>query len=577
VDQVAHGHVPFREGQADDDAVGLDALRAGAQRGAEGRPHDRLFHRLDSLFFGRHDLVLRSEVDPRVAAFGRIEKIHFASCEGVHSGRSDVPLLPALSLDGRGPLHRQVYRSIRAGILDRRILPAAQLPSSRELAVQAGLSRNTVIRAYEQLASEGYTETRHGAGTFVVPALPAPPTEPPRRRRVPTLPLSEYAARAVEAVGPWGTSFDIPRRGLEFDFRYGEPSYVDFPHETWARINGARLRRASVRRLSYGDPGGAPELREALADYLGRARGVSCTPEHVLVVRGSQQAIDLAIRVLLDPGERVVLEEPHYPGFRWALSAAGADIATVPVDEHGLSATGLDAVPSARLAVVTPSHQYPTGVVMPVARRTQLLQWAERAGAWILEDDYDGEYRYDGAPIESLQGIDGGRRVLYAGTMSKVMFPSLRIGYLVLPAELVHPFAAVQALADTGTAGIEQLALAQFIREGHFERHLRRSRLRHAARRAALLDAVHEHLGDAVTVSGENAGLHLLLWLEGFTQQAARDLRRAAAKRDVGVYPADPCFTSRPRRPALLLGYSGLDESRIREGIRRLGEVVRGL
>lgn len=507
---------------------------------------------------------------------GTIRKIHFARRGGVHSKGEPALTLPALSLDGVGPLHRQVYRSIRERILERRIAPGTRLPSSRELAAQAGLSRNTVLRAYEQLAAEGYTETRHGAGTFAASALPEPPSPRPRRRRAPTAPISNYARRALEAVDPWGASFDIPRRGLEFDFRYAEPSYVDFPHETWARINSARLRRASVRRLSYSDPGGAPELREALADYLGRARGVTCRPEQVLVVRGSQQGIDLAIRVLLGPGERAVLEEPHYPGFRWALAAAGADVVTVPVDGQGLSARALGAVARARLAVVTPSHQYPTGVIMPLSRRSELLHWAERAGAWILEDDYDGEYRYDGAPIESLQGIDGGRRVIYAGTMSKVMFPSLRIGYLVLPEELVHAFAAVQAIVDTGTAGIEQIALAQFIREGHFERHLRRSRIRHGARRAALLEAVEQHLGSAVRVSGENAGLHLLLWLDGFTQAAARDLRRAAAQRGVGIYPANACFTTRPRRPALLLGYSGLDEPRIREGIRRLGELVSG-
>jgi GntR family transcriptional regulator/MocR family aminotransferase len=294
-----------------------------------------------------------------------------------------------------------------------------------------------------------------------------------------------------------------------------------------------------------------------------------------VIVRGSQQGVDLAIRVLLDPGERVALEEPHYPGFRWALAAAGADIATVSVDGQGLSVAQLDRGPPARLVVVTPSHQYPTGVIMPLARRMQLLEWAERHAAWILEDDYDGEYRYDGAPIESLQGIDGGHRVIYAGTLSKVMFPSLRIGYLVLPDELVHAFGAAQVLADTGTAGIEQLAAAEFIREGHFERHLRRSRVRHAARRAVLLDAIESELGDAVEVSGENAGLHLLVWLRKLSHRAARDVRRAAFARSVGIYPADACFTARPRRPAWLLGYSGLDEPEIREGIRRLGALVR--
>jgi GntR family transcriptional regulator/MocR family aminotransferase len=483
-----------------------------------------------------------------------------------------------LALDGEGPLYRQAYRALRTGILEGRLAPGERLPSSRVLAREAELARNTVLQAYEQLVAEGYAESRRGAGTFVVAELPeaARPARPQRAKSTPAaLRLSAYAERAVQRFArgiSWGRRRPTPR----YDFRYGDPAYRDFPHATWCRLLARRARRASERHLSYSDPGGAPELREALAAYLSRARGVSCTPDDVLVVYGTQQAIDLTARVLIDPGSRAIVEEPGYPGIRHALEIAGADVLPLAVDAEGLPAENL-AGERARLLCVTPSHQFPTGGVLPLARRLALLAWAERVGAFVLEDDYDGEFRYDGRPLESLQALDRSGCVLYAGTVSKVMFPALRIGYLVMPASLREPLLAAKAFADTGTAQLEQRVLADFIAQGFFERHLRRARVRNAARRAALLAAIARELGDQVEVVGANAGLHVVAWLRGVLPGELRTLRELAARRDVGIHPISPFYAARPRRAGILLGYAALDEPAIAEGVHRLARALRDL
>jgi len=482
-----------------------------------------------------------------------------------------------LGLDGRGALHRQAYRSLREAILAGRLAPGARLPSSRGLAAEAGMARNTVIQAYDQLVAEGYAETRHGAGTFVASHLPAAPEPAARARRrsagARASRLSTHGERVRGLAPHGGLSWNLPRAQLPFDFRYGEPAYADLPYASWCRLLGRRAREATRRELDYGPPGGAPELREALAGYLARARGVACESAQLLVVSGSQQAIDLAARLLVDPGAGAVVEDPHYPGMRLALEAAGAEILALPVDDEGLP---VDALPErgVRLACVTPSHQFPTGVVMPLARRLELLAWARRAGAFVLEDDYDSEFRYDGLPIEALQGLDRDERVLYVGTVSKVLFPALRIGYLVVPEPLTGVFLAGKAIADTGSAGLEQRALAEFIEDGSFERHLRRARIRHGARRRALLAAIEEHLGDAVEVTGANAGLHVVLWVRCAPAQRAAELRQRAAAVGVGVYSVRPFYRRPPRRAGLLLGYAGLDEDAILEGVRRLASVL---
>jgi len=298
------------------------------------------------------------------------------------------------------------------------------------------------------------------------------------------------------------------------------------------------------------------------------------SPEQLVVVRGSQQAIDLAMRLLVDPGDAVVLEEPHYTGFSFCATALGARTVFVPVDADGLRVDALDEVRAARLACVTPSHQFPAGGVLPLSRRLALLAWAQSRGAFVLEDDYDGEYRHAGRPLECLQALDEGGRVIYAGTASKLLFPALRIGWLVAPAALAPHFEDAKALADTGTATLEQLALADFVREGHLERHVRRMRVRLALRRAALIEAVAKELGERAQLLGAGAGLHVLLRIEGLRARDVKALREACRARGVGVYPAAPFYARPPRHAEVLLGYGALGEREIREGVRRLGRAL---
>ncbi|MEM7409230.1 MAG: PLP-dependent aminotransferase family protein [Myxococcota bacterium] len=483
-----------------------------------------------------------------------------------------------LSLDGNGALYRQTYRALRQAILDGQLAAGAQLPSSRTLAEELQVARNTVLQAYEQLVAEGYAVPRRGAGTFVASELPdaPPPAQSERPNDDQAAPrLSVFGERGAALFGNrlgWGRRRPTPR----YDFRYGEPAFDDFPHATWCRLLARRARRASERHLSYSEPGGAPELREALAGYLARTRGVVCDAASVLVVYGTQQAIDLTARVLLDPGDRAIVEEPGYPGIRNALAMNGAEVVPARVDAEGIVVDDI-ADTSARLACVTPSHQFPLGGVMPLGRRLALLDWAERVDAVVLEDDYDGEFRYDGRPLESLRALDRRGRVLYVGTTSKVMFPSLRIAYLVLPEALRPAFFAAKAFADTGTAHLEQRVLADFIDQGFFERHLRRARVRNAARRAALLEALTDEIGSDVEVVGENSGLHLVAWLDRVKPGDLRTLRELAARRDVGIHPVTPFYTQRPTRAGIILGYAALDEAAIREGIGRLAEALREL
>lgn len=485
-----------------------------------------------------------------------------------------------LQLDGEGALQRQVYRALRGAILEQRLGPGGRLPATRTLARELQVSRNTVLAAYEQLVAEGYAEARVGSGTVVsetLPAAPATPSRPTGARAQPL--LSAFGTRMAAGIPRGQASWSLPREPLPHDFRYGEPAYADLPLETWSRLLGRRARRLSVRKLAYQSPGGAPELREALAGYLARARGVRAAAEQVIVLRGTQQAIDLAMRLLVDPGDRVVLEEPHYTGFSFCATAAGAELSLVPVDDDGLRTETLETIGPARLACVTPSHQFPAGGVLPLARRLALLRWARQHRAFVFEDDYDGEFRHAGRPLECLQALDEEGSVLYAGTASKLLFPALRIGWLVAPPALVPSFEDAKALADTGTATLEQLALADFINEGHLERHVRRMCARLARRRGALMESIAEALGARARVRGADSGLHVLVAIDELPMRDVRALREACRREGVGVYPAAPFYAKPPARAELLLGYAALSEQSIRDGIhglrRALDSVVR--
>ena len=483
-------------------------------------------------------------------------------------------------LDGRGPAYQQIYRTLRAMILAGEFGKESRLPATRALAHQLGVSRNIVLLAYRHLLHEGYAGGKTGSGTYVAPELPDAILQAPPRDRVtsqaPTAPrLSAFARRlaAPSLVQKIGRD-----RAAPYDFRYGLPVADAFPFPLWRRLVASQARLASAESLRYGGPEGYPPLREAIADYLRRSRAVDCHADQVVVTNGSQQALDLAARVLVDAGDRVVLEEPHYPGAREAFLGAGARLIPVPVDGEGLEVARLGRLArSARVVSVTPSHQFPTGVVMSLARRLALLRWAEDTGAYVIEDDYESEFRYERRPVEAIQGLDRRGRVIYLGTLSKVLFPALRLGYVVLPETLVGPFRAAKWVADRQTSTFFQEVVAGLIRDGHFERHVRRARAMLMGRRRALLEAIRTHLGNAVEVSGSDAGLHLLMWIRGMRAGTSLDgLIKRAAGAGVGIYPIAPYYLTPPRQAGLFLGYAGLDESRIRIGVERLATVLRG-
>lgn len=494
-----------------------------------------------------------------------------------------------LPLDGEGPLARQIHRALRAAIDRGALAPGARLPATRALARELGVSRNTALAAMEQLLAEGRAESRRGAGTFVCAAAAGPraragggsaraasatageadPRPPPEPQ------LSRIGARIAAPRGTLRSAGVHRLPALPFDFRYGQPAWLDLPLEAWQRCVGRALRGASARALDYGDPQGLPALREAIAERLGRVRGIAASAAQIVVVSGSQQGLDLAARLLLDPGDVALVEEPGYDGARRAFRAAGAQVVGAPVDGAGIDcARAPREAERARLVHVTPSHQYPLGAVLALARRRALLDLAERASARVIEDDYDAELRFDGPPLESLFALDGGRRVMQLGTFSKTLFPGLRLGYLVLPAALVAPFARGRMLADGGGSALEQRALAALLASGVFDRHVRRLRARLRERREALLDAIARELGDAVEIEGSASGMHLVMWLRDVSADRLPALVREAERRGVGLHPVGPLYEAPPPRAGVLLGYATLSVEAIRDGVAQLASAL---
>jgi GntR family transcriptional regulator/MocR family aminotransferase len=480
----------------------------------------------------------------------------------------------ALHLDrrSRAPLQRQLYDELRAAILAGRLAPGDRLPATRALAGDLGVSRNTVTGAFDQLLAEGYLEGKVGSGTYVAASLPedllrvtgAPrrvePGAPPRLSRrgcvLASTPVSPSCGRAE--IRP---------------FQTGIPALDSFPRELWARIAARAARRSTGERMSYGDPAGLLSLRRAVAEYLRASRGVRCSWQQVVITSGSQQALDLAVRILLDPSDTAWIEDPGYMGARGAFTAAGVRCGPVAVDGEGLSVEdGAARYPEARMVYCTPSHQYPLGVTMSLARRMALLAWARERGAWIVEDDYDSEFRYAGRPLAALQGLDAAGRVIYTGTFSKVLFPALRLGYLVAPEGVVDAFVATRALTDRHGPALEQSVAAEFLEAGHFARHVRRMRSLYAERQEALVDAANRELRGALAVAPAEAGMHLIGWLpDGAGDCEASSL---AAGANVSA-PALSRYAIRARpAPALLLGYAAYPVRKIREAVRRLARAL---
>ncbi|HEY6923608.1 MAG TPA: PLP-dependent aminotransferase family protein [Steroidobacteraceae bacterium] len=489
--------------------------------------------------------------------------------------RSASAVAPVITLDRATdkPLHRQIYEGFRKAILERRLRPLQQIPSTRALASDLGISRIPILEAYSQLLAEGFLESRVGAGTFIssqlTAQLGASQSGSPGVPRV-----------AVESTRPVSRASRALRLKLE-PWMYGQGAFCigqvatdHFPTDTWVRLVARHSRNVSGESLHFSDPRGSADLRAAITDYLRTARGVNCDAEQVIVVGGSQEALDISARVLLDPDSSVWLEEPGYNLARHALALAGCNLVPVPVDREGLNvAMGIKLGPAARAAYVTPSHQFPLGVTMSAARRIQLLNWAQTSDAWVIEDDYDSEYRYGGTPIASLQGLDANSRVIYIGTFSKTLFPSLRVGYLVVPKDLIDRFVAMRVAMSIYPPYLTQAVLADFINQGHFSRHIRRTRLLYAERRARLTQCLESEFGSELAVLEGESGMNLVVRLP----EHARDveLARRAAGRGLWLWPLSPYYLGPPCK-GFVLGFGNVQVGDMPAAVRRMGQVLRG-
>jgi GntR family transcriptional regulator/MocR family aminotransferase len=472
--------------------------------------------------------------------------------------------LSGIHLDPGQGLARQLYQALRERILDGRLTGRTRLPASRDLAALLGISRNTVTRAFDQLYAEGYVEGRVGDGTYVADLA----SERPAPQPLASGPAPSAALQRLQQH-----HLPLPVTGAPRAFRIGVPAFDLFPFETWARLQARFWRKPSAARLGYGDPAGDAVLRELVAAYLRSSRGLNCDPAQIVITCGAQQAISLCAQLLVQPGERVAVENPGYRAVGHAFAVAGGELRGVPVDGDGLDTAALAAIEDCRLVYVTPSHQYPTGVTLSLARRLELLEWAEQRDGWIIEDDYDGEYRYSGTPLTPLAALDRQARVLYVGTFCKIAFPALRLGYLVLPPALAEAFARRRALdmrhSEIGT----QAVMAEFIAAGHFQRHVRRMRQAARARLEALVHEWPEAIPGCSPLPRVEAGLHLCVRVDSL----ARERELLAAARAAGVemnglsdywleHSAEPV----DERAGLVLGFAAVPEVQIAEAIASL-------
>lgn len=473
------------------------------------------------------------------------------------------------------PLRLQVYRQLRAAIEQGSLPPGARLPPSREHAASLKVSRNTVLWALQRLQAEGYVLARVGDGSYVAPDLP-PLRSGPARRAAPLPALSRRGRLMADTALQWQ-----PPLQQALPFRIGAPEVASFPFARWDRLTrqiGMAERRALAQYL---DPAGLAELRQAIAQWLWVSRGVRCEAAQVLVCSGSQQALDLVGRLLLDPGDEVLVEDPGYPGIRAALQGHGAQVRPVPVDDEGLCiADGQARWPRARLVVVTPTHQFPTGVRMSLKRRLALLDWTRDVGGWVVEDDYDGEFQYGTHRIPALTSLAHAERVLYVGTFSKTLHPGLRLGFIVLPQALVPAFAAARALVDRHAPGDQQAVLARFIGEGHLLRHLNRMRELYPRRQQLLVDALAAATAGALRLAPAEQGMHLLYELHprrGNLRDAGDEtLAARALQRGVVLAPLSR-YTIESRRRGWLFGYAGYDAPALHAAAARLAPLLRAV
>jgi GntR family transcriptional regulator/MocR family aminotransferase len=478
------------------------------------------------------------------------------------------------------PLHRQLYEELRRLILSGKLQPGGRLPSTRGLAKSLGISRATVTQSYEQLLSEGYLQAVTGSGTFVCDCLPddlLSTSLPDGNTPMPAQPLVQLSSYGNNLLK---TDYLVPLSNAEssnqnlISFRYGAPALDEIPLKQWRQLLSRHCRVTNREMFDYtNDTRGYLPLREAIARYLVQSRAVQCEADQVIIVSGSQQAIELVTRILIERGDKVALENPSYLDAQRIFLSNGAKLLPVPVDASGIIVERLLDYSTAtiKLIYVTPSHQFPTGAVMSLSRRVELLAWATQTGAMIIEDDYDSEFRYTGRPIPALQGLDQGK-VIYVGTFSKVLFPALRIGYLVVPKSLVSVVAHAKRLTDRQSPMLEQQVLTDFINEGDLERHIRRMRKLYDHRRQVLIQALRENLGDRVTILGENAGIHLMVRLH--SNLSDEDVITSAAQLGVELVTAQRYYLEGNGTSEFVLGYSNLSEEKIQEGVYRLAQAL---
>jgi GntR family transcriptional regulator/MocR family aminotransferase len=505
-----------------------------------------------------------------------------------------LPIEPPLSfnpagieLDRRQGLTRQLYEALRLRVLDGRLVSGTRLPASRDLAAALSISRNSVVRAYDQLYAEGFIESRVGDGTYVaqLPTAKKLSTKvstgfstglsPALSTKLANLPedLDHEVIHSAGLGRVKNNHLPLPASGPPRAFRVGVPAFDLFPFEVWAKLNGAFWRKPDLGLLCYGDPAGDARLRGLIAAYLRSSRGMQCSAEQIVITSGAQQGISLCAQLLVTPGDTVAVENPGYRAAGHAFANAGAKLQGVAVDSEGIDCTALNQLDGCRLAYVTPAHQYPLGVVMSLARRLELLAWAERTGGWIVEDDYDGEYRYSGAPLAPLAALDRSGRVLYVGTFGKVAFPALRLGYLVLPAALVNGFARRRAVDVRHSEVSTQAVMAEFMAAGHFQRHIRRMRRAALSRRNALLAGWPGEVPGVGGLPSATAGLHLTVRVDSLArEQVLLDQARAVDVEVNGLstYWLPDSSVGADQRAGLVLGFAGVPEVAIGQALARL-------
>lgn len=466
----------------------------------------------------------------------------------------------------RTPLSRQIYMQVRSAVLSGALRAGTRVPSSRAMAAQLGVARASVVSAYEQLLAEGYVESRRGSGTFISGEVAGLAT---RRRRAP-----RAIRRAVPA--PAKAFSDFERSAMQADarpFNTGRTLIDARTAETWRSLTHRAVRRVGPNDLGYADPAGLIELRANICDYLRAARAVRCEPEQIVITAGTQQAIDIAIRVLLAPGDEVWVEDPGYPLTHAQLLLAKARPHPIPVDLQGLIVdAGRRAAPRARAVFVTPSHQFPTGVAMSMARRLELLAWARQSGAFIVEDDYTSEFRYSGPPPASLQGLDDSEQVIYIGTFNKALFPGLRIGYAVVPRALLQAFVGARYLIDRQPATLQQAVVSEFMAQGHFAAHIRRMRQLYREQRDALAETLTRRAAGKLAVALPDQGMHLVAYLRDGSSDVA--IEAAALRAGIVVRAISRFYRAARPRPGLMLGFSGFPRQLIVPAAARLATLV---